>query len=133
MENCFIAMVNIIHCRKRDKKLQQPVNPYTMAVEVDALHHDSLCHNDSTLPFINNHIKLKEGEFQPYRYRLDAPISPLPAGIVVETIKPTDNSDSGSSGELVPPPYVDGMTPARHGVSTFRQDRMDDHVYESPP
>ncbi len=103
-----------------------------MAVEVEGLPHDTLCHNDSALPKFNNHVKLKEqGEYQQYRYKDNQPITPLPAGMLVETIKPTENSDSGSSGELVPPPYIDGITP--HGLNTFRPGYMDDHVYESPP
>ncbi len=136
----LIFSIIIHYCRKRDAKLQHPMNPYTMGVE--GLPHDTLCQHDSAVPLFNNHVKLKEGgEYQQYRYRDNPPITPVHPGMVVESIKPTETSDSGSSGELIPPPYIDGIippyidgiAPARHGLSTFRQSYQDDHVYESPP
>ncbi len=113
------------------------MNPYKMAVEVEGLPHDTLCQHDSSLPLFNDHVKLKDGgEYQQYRYKHGSPINP---GMVVESIKPTENSDTGSSGELVPPPYIDGTAQQYidginlHGLSTFRHGHLDDHVYESPP
>ncbi len=126
-----------------------------MAVEVEGLPHNTLCQHDSSIPLFNDHVKLKDAEYQQYRYRhnqsitpvmgqsikQNQPLTPSHVGMVVETIKPTENSESGSIGELVPPPYIDGtaqpyidgMTPAIHGLSTFRRGYIDDHVYESPP
>ncbi len=134
----------IDYYRKRDAKLSQPMNPYTMAVEVEGSPHDTLCQHDSSIPLFNNHVKLKEADYQHYKYRQNQFITPLVGqsikqnqpltpGMVVEPIKPTENSESGSSGELIPPPYIDGITPVGHGLSTFRQGHLDDHVYESPP
>ncbi len=132
------------------------MNQYTMAVEVEGLPHNTLYQHDSSLPLFNNHFKLKEAEYQQYRYRHNQPIFPLmgesnkqsqaitpilPHGMVGESIKPTENSETGSSGELIPPPYIDeitrpyihGIGPVTHGLSTFRHNHMEDHVYESPP
>ncbi len=118
------------------------MNPYKLGVEVGGLPHDALYQHDSSIPLFNNHVKLKDAEYQQYRYKHNQPITPSHVGMVGEPIKPTENSESGSSGELIPPPYIDGITPpyidgigpvTHHGLSTFRHNHMEDHVYESPP
>ena len=108
------------------------MDPYVYRSEMEGLHPDSISYNDSSHPLVNSHTKLKDIEYQQFRFKV------RPGDSVVETIRPTENSDSDSSL----PPYPDHMVTADHmmghivrpGVHTFRHTgHMDDNIYELPP
>ena len=94
--------------------------------------HDSLCYNDSSVPLVNGNKLIRESEYQQHRWKVRAPVPPPPpnVSVPVETIMPTEKSDSGSSGgDLPPPPYPENMSLPRTTFSTFQRN-VDDHVYE---
>lgn len=116
---------------------------YVYRSEMEGLHPDSISYNDSSHPLVSSQAKIRDIEYQQFRFKV------RPGDGQVETIRPTEHSDSDSSL----PPYPDHVTSSgdhmtdhmtvpehmigqliRPGVHAFRHGgHMDDNIYELPP
>ena len=89
---------------------------------------------DGSLPMVNSQGKAMESEYQQFRIKVKPPGYCHPADHMVEPIRPTENSDTDSSGGFPPPPYPENIMAARSGLKTYRHGgKMDDNIYELPP